>query len=301
MSLIIGCSKCAKKYKVGDDKAGKKIKCSGCGTIIPIPAPAVEDSAEEEVDLWDLPPAEDSSGLPPPALPRKTFSGQTSSTSSRSRSEGGMPGWLKTTLMVLAGIGGITLLGCGGCILILRNLDTSGSSSISASAREAYDPVDPARANVAAANIVWTKYTNKKSGFEVDFPTQEVVERQEDDEKHYLSSLAGTEAGLKVTAVPTGKTFSSNNANLKYLKGVRDDSIRSLKADLISTREISIGEHPAIQFEFAKVVDGSLRIFTARLVTANQYFYQVRVSRARNDSIAKETERFLNSFRIVGP
>ena len=94
MSLIVGCSKCGKKYKVGDDKAGKKIKCGGCGAM----------------DVWDLPPAEDTSAppLPPRAGIRKPAAKD--SGKPRKKSGGGSGGvWI-----VLLVVGGVFMLGCCG-------------------------------------------------------------------------------------------------------------------------------------------------------------------------------------------
>lgn len=46
MSLIVGCAKCSKKFKVGDDKGGKRIKCPGCAAIIQVPASDVIEEVE---------------------------------------------------------------------------------------------------------------------------------------------------------------------------------------------------------------------------------------------------------------
>lgn len=123
MSLIVSCSKCRKKYKVGDDKAGKKIKCSGCGAIIAIPAAAAED-----VDPWDLPPAEDPYDSPPPALPRRTVGRQSTSKPSKplkKRTGSEAPTWLKVLVISFMVIQGVTLLSCGGCYLVLDRAVTS--------------------------------------------------------------------------------------------------------------------------------------------------------------------------------
>ena len=62
MSLSIQCRKCGKGYRVGDDKAGMKLKCKACGAVIAIPGG----------DSWDN---ETPAALPPRVLqktgPRK--------------------------------------------------------------------------------------------------------------------------------------------------------------------------------------------------------------------------------------
>ena len=125
MSLIVSCPKCAKKFKVGDDKAGKKIKCSACGTIVSIPAPAAPKSSEDgDIDLWDLPPSEDPNAppaeLPPVIRPGSSGSKKPRPNSKSKKSSEGMSPALKTTLIVLGVLGGITAIGCGGCLIMVR-------------------------------------------------------------------------------------------------------------------------------------------------------------------------------------
>ncbi|QDU03592.1 hypothetical protein V6x_33140 [Gimesia chilikensis] len=55
MTISFECRQCGKKYKVGDDKAGKKIKCKECEAVMKIPVPAGDDfleafDEEEEMD-----------------------------------------------------------------------------------------------------------------------------------------------------------------------------------------------------------------------------------------------------------
>ena len=127
MSLIVSCSKCGKKYKVGDDKAGKKIKCTGCNSIILIPSRgAIEVLPAEEADPWDLAPPDDSDadsqlGLPPRAGSR-TAAPRPSRPSKRG---GGIPTWIKVLLIVFSGLGGITLLACGGCYFVAKKVETN--------------------------------------------------------------------------------------------------------------------------------------------------------------------------------
>ncbi|QDU06666.1 DUF1559 domain-containing protein [Gimesia aquarii] len=47
MSISFKCKKCGKGYKVGDDKAGKKIKCRQCAAPVQIPKAEVDDFSED--------------------------------------------------------------------------------------------------------------------------------------------------------------------------------------------------------------------------------------------------------------
>lgn len=111
MSLIATCPDCGKKYKVGDDKAGKKIRCSACQAIITVPS--------AEGDEWDAPPEEEyDAPPPPPRTPSRGGAGRASSKGSkRSSQSSGMPPALRITLIIFGVLGGITLLGCGGCYI----------------------------------------------------------------------------------------------------------------------------------------------------------------------------------------
>ena len=43
MAISFQCESCSKKYQVADELAGKKAKCTQCGAIIRVPAPAAEE------------------------------------------------------------------------------------------------------------------------------------------------------------------------------------------------------------------------------------------------------------------
>lgn len=50
MSMTVKCSGCGRSYRVGDSKAGKKMKCQACGTVVAIPD---HEILEDEVFLDD--------------------------------------------------------------------------------------------------------------------------------------------------------------------------------------------------------------------------------------------------------
>src|SRR5437879_5306865 len=43
--IAFACASCQKKLSVKDEAAGKKVKCPGCGTVIPVPSQTVASSA----------------------------------------------------------------------------------------------------------------------------------------------------------------------------------------------------------------------------------------------------------------
>lgn len=52
--MIFNCPKCDKRIKVGDEKAGKKGKCPGCGQILTIPVAVIEEPVEEIDDVEEV-------------------------------------------------------------------------------------------------------------------------------------------------------------------------------------------------------------------------------------------------------
>lgn len=114
MSLIVSC-KCGKKYKVGEDKAGKRIKCAGCGSVLTIPLPEVE----EEADPWESSAAEDEyeEDLPParsaPPAARRSSASREVVKRPKKKSSGSRKGLLIGGL-IGGGLLFFVLLGVGG-------------------------------------------------------------------------------------------------------------------------------------------------------------------------------------------
>ncbi len=63
MSIAVSCGNCGKKYKLGDDKAGKKFRCKECSE--PIRVPVLEDEFGDSWDELDEDYGEPSAALPP--------------------------------------------------------------------------------------------------------------------------------------------------------------------------------------------------------------------------------------------
>ena len=52
MAWNVSCPKCGKRYRVGEDKAGRKVRCRGCGTAIRVPeSRATSSSSDVSVPL----------------------------------------------------------------------------------------------------------------------------------------------------------------------------------------------------------------------------------------------------------
>lgn len=96
MSIHVQCQDCGKQYRVGDDKAGKRLRCKSCGAIVPIPASqsdefGFDDEFKDDYGLDDY--GADDYGAPAPAPRRRSGSryntGADSGSSRPRRSSGG--------------------------------------------------------------------------------------------------------------------------------------------------------------------------------------------------------------------
>lgn len=72
MAIVLACGGCAKRYRVPEDRAGKKVKCPGCGSVLevpPAPAPAAVP-AGPWTDHGGQPVPDDANFFapPPPAI-----------------------------------------------------------------------------------------------------------------------------------------------------------------------------------------------------------------------------------------
>jgi hypothetical protein len=124
MPITFKCSGCGKAYKVGDEKAGKKLKCPGCQAVVTVPSgPAKKKpakggtgpaSSDDEFDFASMASMEASADvgkeseesddeLPPP--------GETASTSSRGTKRQGKKSREGRSILPVLLIGGAIVLG----------------------------------------------------------------------------------------------------------------------------------------------------------------------------------------------
>lgn len=305
MSLIVSCSRCDKNYKVGDDKAGKKIKCGGCGAIIPIPA-----GTEDEADPWDTSsaPSDDEPSLPPRRTGTRQVEPSRASRSSK-RSSGGMPTWFKVLLISLGALGGMTMLGVAGWFVVplitqKANQPASPSASPQASSFPQATPWEftpptpstPAPASPPAAmNFTWTKYADSEAGFEIEFPEKNVEINLIPVGKKYEVQISGTQVTFEVQYM----MFQRKPLTSENLKRVSDDTIAHFQGQLITRKDISAAGCPGIQTEYTRVAFGKTVLHTTREILTNDRVYMFEVARLKDSGLTQETDRFFNSFHLL--
>jgi hypothetical protein len=85
--ISAACSQCGREYQVGEQHAGRTLRCKKCRGLVPVPANAGDaEFADLELDAFDNATGdEDSATLtaPPPRRPKKSRR--------RGSSSGGMP------------------------------------------------------------------------------------------------------------------------------------------------------------------------------------------------------------------
>ena len=114
MSVIVQCD-CGKKYKVGNDKAGKRIRCKACSGVVDIPMP----KADPVVDEWDDDGGDEFNYEPLRPQTRKPTRAPVEKQSSANK-----------VAIIAAAVGGGTLLLAGAIVFIVKaaTTDDDGSS-----------------------------------------------------------------------------------------------------------------------------------------------------------------------------
>lgn len=110
MPIEVTCPTCSRAYKVKEEAAGKKLRCKGCETVIPIPDAV--DIVDEE-DPWDGLDEQDQPALPPARVSRPKARPKSSGGGSSS----GMPPTIIGSLVLCAITIVVALLGVAGMIV----------------------------------------------------------------------------------------------------------------------------------------------------------------------------------------
>jgi len=111
MAIQVSCAECGKDFRVKDELAGRRFRCSGCQATISIP------DAKTENDPWDLGNEDYGEAIPDPKeeesrpAPKKK-----KKTSRKSRSSGGMPASVIIAMTCTGLTFGIVILGLLGSV-----------------------------------------------------------------------------------------------------------------------------------------------------------------------------------------
>ena len=160
MTIVFKCS-CGRGFKVPDEAAGKKVKCSDCGEAVQVPAPkaakqkvkAAAPADEDDYGMdFGLPEDDLPTELPPRTrdleddVPRKKKSGGGGSGGSRRKSKGGT----SPAVIVVGILAVVGLVGVGGFFLV-SNLGGGSSKPL---------------------EVTYTDFTHERGGFTVEYPSE---------------------------------------------------------------------------------------------------------------------------------
>lgn len=132
MPISVECPQCGKGYRVGDDKAGRKMKCKECDAVVTIPAGG-DEFGDDEFDDIELPrPRRKSSGS----------SAKSSKTSSRKTSRGKSSSFTSPVQLIVGGVVAVVAAGIVWFILAQRGyVNTDGGETAGKDNPEENTPV----------------------------------------------------------------------------------------------------------------------------------------------------------------
>ena len=148
----------------------------------------------------------------------------------------------------------------------------------------------------------WKEFASKDGQFKVlmpGTPKPRKVDAESDLGKHvlYMNTVeaGGTMYGAnycdfpaEIRKVPLKQVYDSS----------RDGAVENLKGKLLSEKDIKLGDSPGreIQIEVA----GGKSLFRVRVYLVEQRMYQVVVMGTKKAATSKESEKFLDSFKLAG-
>src|SRR5713226_7302801 len=103
MPIAFACPGCGKQFRVSDNMAGRKAKCSACATIMQVPAGEVRVAAQPAIKQRVAPDIEDETDADETPLPRRK---------GRKKKKKGSMGLILALLGVGGAVAGMCL--CGG-------------------------------------------------------------------------------------------------------------------------------------------------------------------------------------------
>lgn len=158
----------------------------------------------------------------------------------------------------------------------------------------------PAVAPAAPVETNWTTYTSKTGHFSVEFPNKNVKSTTTGNLVEYWTHDSENESRFVLTVSPAPKLAPSVQKGSLVLFAMRDRNTRGKTAPT-STKEITVGGYPAIEFVIAENYEGKPLQATFRYINSGQMIYeQIVVSRTPQVAgAAKAVERYFSSFKVI--
>lgn len=310
MTISVECPQCGKAYRVGDDKAGRKMKCKECDGVVAIPA---DDEFGDD----------DFAEVPRPGRRRNP-----PSANQRQSKKKGPRDTSRFTSPVQLIVGGLIVVVAAGIVFAIVKsrgyfADGENGKNDDVASNKSEDPFGPIvrdpgprggdanrpavprgrtprpGGDIANRNatqprpkpvINWSKYSPKNQGYTVEFPATPSVTD---------SKLSNGAPRRTVRAVVEKTEYGVDHTSIPELRGASDRSLnrtlertaRKMKAT--SVRKFQIKGIPAMAFE-SRSIFGSRRLHQICIVDGE--FYECRVASANGDLDETRAGKFLNSF-----
>jgi len=144
----------------------------------------------------------------------------------------------------------------------------------------------------------WSVFTSEEGGFAVEFPGEPIREVEQDefgvDTHSYTAVVDEAEAAYTVMY-----TDFTDEDLADGPKAVLDGITESLGEDLKSSKEITLDDHPGMQYVMQFDEDGVLMEVVQRVFLVNKRMYQTIVGVPAANPEQAKTDRFLDSFKLT--
>lgn len=144
----------------------------------------------------------------------------------------------------------------------------------------------------------WKSYSYPAEGFSITFPSVPAEKKQNVptdagtfELRAYLSEIG--EAALYVGICDYGSAVSGRTSDA-VLEGARGGALQNTNSHLISTKKITLGLYPGVEFE----AENATMHFSARIYLVGTSLYQT-LTAAPLDKPYTGTTRFLDSFQLI--
>ncbi len=145
----------------------------------------------------------------------------------------------------------------------------------------------------ALSSGAWIPFSSAEGQFSVLFPgtPEEKTQKEKNDTSHTLTLVSGQEVYI------IGWTDYDPNLELGTLLDAdrnRDDFMKEVKAELVSSKLIKLGNNPGMEF----TSQSATRLFFSRFYVVGRRAYMMSISVLKGQEKSSSISKFLSSFKI---
>jgi hypothetical protein len=159
-------------------------------------------------------------------------------------------------------------------------------------------PAQSPPVSTPAQSSAWKTYSYAADGFSASFPSEPALQKQS------VPTDAGTfelrayvandgDSALYIGVCDYGSTASNTDPDA-ILNGARDGAVENVKGRLVSTKKITFGVYPGLNYE----IESDSLHFSGRMYLVGSVLYQV-VAAAPAAKPYASSSKFLDSFQLI--